>query len=70
MKERCAFRAGSDDQALAPGSKLKTPVVVNGPAKGSPPPIDQRWPWATTLPGTFSATGMLASCVQLSVAML
>ena len=57
-------------QAFAPGSKLTTPVVVNGPAKGSPPPIAQRWPSATTLPATFSATGMLGSCVQLSLAML
>ena len=70
MKERCAFRAGSGDQALVAGSKLCTVVVVNGPAKGSPPPIAHRWPSATTLPGTFSAIGMLVSCVQLSAAML
>ena len=70
VNERCWFRAGWFVQAFVLGSKLTTPVVVNGPLNGSPPPIAQSSPPATVLPGTFSATGMLARSVHASVAML
>jgi hypothetical protein len=70
VNERWKLSAGWAVQLFAVGSKLTTSVVVNGVANGFPPPIAQRSPCATTLPGTFFAIGMLCSCVHVSVAML